>query len=90
MKRRLAKMLGKKETVRATPFALTLLVDPATSQANWNMVNFGPIPYPLIYMALDSCRDAFKVEEMNARAKAQAMQKTKAGENDQEKENNPA
>ena len=72
MKRRLANMLGKKETVRATPFALTLLVDPATGKANWNMVNLGPVPYQFIYTALDSCRDAFKLDEARARAQADA------------------
>jgi hypothetical protein len=74
MKRRLAKLLGKKETVRVTPFALTILVDPATGRANWNMVNLGPVPYQFIYGALDQCRDHFKVEEMNARARAQVKE----------------
>jgi hypothetical protein len=76
----------QKKAPPVQPFSITILVDPATGKANWNMVNLGPVPYQFIYGALDQCRDHFKVEEMSARARAQVKEEA---QNTEEKLSKP-
>jgi hypothetical protein len=68
MKRSHAIKNEKTRKVPLAPFTLTILADPATGQVRWGLINLSPVPYPLIYQALELCRDNFKLQEANARA----------------------
>ena len=64
MRNRIARMFKKKEKAQPfLPFAITVMADPMNKKVGWRMVNFGPVPYPLIYQALDKCRNDFVLQE---------------------------
>jgi hypothetical protein len=71
MKNRLKQLLGNKKKMEPIPpFAITILVDPATANYRWSVTVFGSVPFPLIYEVLEKCRDDFKLREAAIQAQA--------------------
>ena len=73
----IGRFLKKNKPEPIQPFAITVIVNPATGHIGWMPVAFGNIPYPLMYKALESCRDALKLAEANQQAREQGIAEAK-------------
>jgi hypothetical protein len=85
MRDKLKRIFSKKAKIVRTPFTITILVDPNIGQLRWVLTCFNTVPYPIIFNALEMCRDDFKKQEMIHQAQLKAKEQAK----EQPKENLP-